>query len=62
MLQLFMRSFLGYSLSVNYIQQEITHNHFLHVKDYFKDTLDTDLTRDYFLDTTGIQQQLATRP
>ena len=62
MLWLFMRSSLGYSFSVNYIQQEITHSHSLHIEDYLKDTLNTDLTGDYFLDTPRIWQQLVTRP
>ena len=41
-------------LDMNPIWQEITHSHSLHIKDYLKDTLDTDPTRDYFLDTPSI--------
>ena len=57
-----MRSSLGYSLDVNYTQQEITHSHSLQVEDYLNDTLDMSLTGDYFLDTPGINVRLATRP
>ena len=43
-------------LDTNHIQQEITQGHSLHIEDYLTDTLNTDLTGDYFLDTPGIQR------
>ena len=66
-LWLFVRSFLGYSTQCephpvgDYSRTLPTHRrllerHSLHIEDYLNDTLDTDLTEDYFIDTLSIRR------